>query len=108
MPSKVIFDSPALLDESLVSVADACELFPVPCSRQVLERYIRQGSRGVVLESILLCGRRWTSREAIDRFVRNQLHVVPDRPEPRKGHKSKREIADACRKFGLPKPLDAN
>jgi len=104
MASKVILDSPELLGESLVSLTAACGLFPVRCSRPAIERWTRKGSRGTTLETILICGKRYTSKEAIDRFVRNQLQTEPKRPEPRRGNKSKREIDEACQRFGLPKP----
>lgn len=102
--SKVIFDSPVLLEESLVTLTEACRCFPVRCSRSAVERWIRRGGRGVALESVLICGKRYTSREAIDRFVHGQLHVEADRPEPKRGSKSKREIDEAARRFGLPEP----
>ena len=66
MASRVIFDTPELLDETLVSLTEACRCFPVKCSRAALERWMRrQGNRGIVLESILVCGKRYTSKEAI-------------------------------------------
>ena len=77
MASKVILDSPEILDESLVSLTEACHCFPVRCSRPAIERWIRHGSRGIVLESVLVCGKRYTSHEAIDRFIRCQLRIEP-------------------------------
>jgi len=104
MASKVILDSPGLLEESLVTLAEACRCFPVRCSRPTMERWVRRGSRGTILESILICGKRYTSREAIDRFLRGQLQVEEGRPEPKRGSKSKKDIETAARRFGLPKP----
>lgn len=108
MGSKVIFDSAQILDENLVTLAEACRCLPVRCSRAAIERWVRQGSRGVVLESILLCGRRYTSREAIDRFIHGQLRVEADRPEPKKGNMSKKKLDSACQKYGLPLPVESN
>ena len=73
--SKIILDSPGILDETLLPISDACKHFPVPCSRQAVERWLRTGSRGIVLESVSICGRRYTSRQAIERFIRNQLRT---------------------------------
>ena len=101
MGSKVILDSPALLEETLVTLTEACHCFPVRCSRSAVERWIRRGGRGTVLESVLICGKRYTSKEAIGRFLRGQLHVEADRPEPKKSSKSKKEIEAACKKYGL-------
>ena len=103
----MIFDEPALLDESLVTLTEACKCFPVKCSRPALERWLRRGSRGTVLESVLVCGRRYTSREAIDRFVRGQLTVEAEKAVPKRTNMSKRDIEAASRRFGLPEPLDA-
>jgi len=108
MASKTIFDSPELLEESLLSLTAACKVFPVKCSRPALERWIRRGSRGVVLESILICGKRFTSREAVQRFIRQQLQVGAERPPPKTGSKSRKEIEAAAKKYGLPEPLETH
>ena len=108
MGSKVIFDSTQILDEDLITLTEACRCFPVRCSRAAIERWVRQGSRGIVLQSALLCGRRYTSREAIERFIRGQLRVEADQPEPKKGNMSKEELVSACQKYGLPSPLESN
>ena len=107
MASKVILDSPELLAENLVTLTAACGLFPVRCSRPAVERWIRRGSRGVVLESILVCGKRFTSREAIDRFVRNQFQTGQEIAASKIARKSKKEIADATKRFRLPEPEQA-
>lgn len=104
MASKVILDSPEILEETLVSLTEACRCFPVRCSRGAIERWVRRGSRGAVLESVLICGKRYTSKEAIDRFVRGQLQVETNRPEPRKGSMSKKEIDEAAKRLGLSEP----
>ena len=105
MASRMIFDSPALLDETLLSLTAACKEFPGRCSRPTLERWARKkGSRGATLETILLCGRRYTSREAIDRFVRSQLQTEAERPAPTRGTMSKKDVEAAARRFGLPEP----
>jgi hypothetical protein len=105
--SRMIFDTPALLDETLVSLTEACKCFPVKCSRASIERWARKkGSRGATLETIILGGRRYTSREAIDRFVRSQLQTEAERPAPTRGM-SKKDVESAARRFGLPEPLAA-
>ena len=107
MASKQILDSPGLLEEELISLTEACQCFPVRCSRAALERWVRRGSRGANLETVLVCGRRYTSQEAIDRFVRNQLQVEPERAATKRGNKSKKEIVEATKKYGLPEPGQA-
>jgi hypothetical protein len=103
MASKIIFDSPDLVHETLVSRTKACKEFPVTCSLSALERWWRHGSRGVVLESVLICGNRYTSKEAIARFIRGQLRVEAERPAPTRGM-TKKDAEAAARRFGLPEP----
>lgn len=82
MTSKSVEDSPGLLEENLLAISEAHQHFPIQCSRQAVERWIRLGIRGVVLESALICGKRYTSREAIERFIRGQFQVETDRSKP--------------------------
>ena len=105
MASKVIFDSPQLLDETLVPLAEAGRYFPVPCSRPSLERWVRAGTRGVVLESVLLCGKRYVSKEGIARFLYNQLQTESARRGPTPKRMSNKELEEARKKFNLPEPL---
>jgi hypothetical protein len=68
-----IFGDLSLLDESLISLETAAQHFPVKVSKPTLERYLRQGKRGVRLESVLLVNRRFTTKEAVMRFIHRQL-----------------------------------
>jgi len=106
MASKMIRDSPELLDETLLSAAKACKYPLLQCSRASLERWLRRGCQGIVLESIRICGKRYTSEEAINRFIRRQLQVEAEKaqPEPTKSSLSKKALAEASRRFGLPEP----
>jgi hypothetical protein len=63
--------SPALADETLITLDEACQQFPVRISRTCIERMIRRGARGAVLETLLIGCRRYTSKEAIRRFLVN-------------------------------------
>jgi hypothetical protein len=105
MASKNIMDAPKLLEEQLITLMEACKEFPRPVARPTLERWMRRGSRGCRLESVLVCGRRMTSREACERFIRAQLRVEPQLTETRKGTMSKRKIVEASKRFKLPEPL---
>lgn len=61
---------PALLNENLTKIQDAGGSFPYPVGRKAIERYFRHGVRGVKLETVLIGNRRFTSTEAIERFLR--------------------------------------
>lgn len=106
--SKMILNSPHIINEFLVSLADACNYFPIKCSRQTLERWMRLGCRGIILESVTIGSRRFTSKEAITRFLSAQAGAqVPvhtpcaNRPHIG-GRMSKKEIAEKSREHGLP------
>ena len=107
--SQQIEEFSELADETLVGMNEACLRFPVQVSRAWLERTIRRGVRGVKLETIFLCNRRYTSLEAIRRFIertqnRGQSHeAVPVRPSVL----TPAQIEAGRKKFKLPTPLSA-
>jgi hypothetical protein len=55
--------------EDLVPLRDAAKLFPHKPSLTSLRRWARVGVRRVRLESLASGGRRYTSREAVVRFL---------------------------------------
>ena len=82
--SKKIIDCASLIDETLVTVADAVHLFPNKPARDSLERYFRLPV--APLESLTVGAKRFTSREAIRRFIIAQANCPsqPDKPQPDK------------------------
>ena len=59
--------------EFLLAPAQACKVFPGGISLPTYWRYIGpRGVRGVQLESFVCGGKRWTTKEAIDRFIAAQ------------------------------------
>lgn len=58
-----------LAGEDLVPVNQAAGLFPVRPAPATLWRWILRGSRGVRLETLMIGGRRFTSRAAVARFI---------------------------------------
>ena len=57
-------------EESLLSLGDAAKTLPNSPHISTVWRWVNRGVRGVVLETIVIAGRRFTSREALQRFVR--------------------------------------
>ena len=55
--------------ETLITLADAAKRFPQKLNICTLFRWCKDGVRNTVLESVVIGGRRWTSVEAIRRFV---------------------------------------
>lgn len=58
-----------LQHEQLLSLSAVSKLLPGRPHASSIFRWISRGIRGVRLESTLLGGRRYTSREAIERFA---------------------------------------
>jgi len=57
------------IDDELLSLPAAAKLLPGRPHAATLYRWTRRGVRGVRLETVLIAGRRYTSREALDRFI---------------------------------------
>jgi hypothetical protein len=55
--------------ERLVSLHDAARLLPGHVHISTVRRYHLYGLHGVRLETLLIAGKRWTSREALERFI---------------------------------------
>ena len=103
--SKQIYDCYELLEESLIDLTEATKCFPVKISRATLERWVRRGVRGVRLETVRIGNRRFTSEQAIRRFLVAQQQTAPEqtRVAPKR-NMSKKDIAAATLRFGLPEP----
>jgi hypothetical protein len=93
-----------LLDEVLIPIAEAVKELPVRnVSRACLERWMRQGVNGTVLESVRIANRRYTSKEALRRFIIRSQTPQPQ-AAPAFSAMSKKELAEKSKKFGLPEP----
>lgn len=59
--------------ETIITLGEACRAIPPNgASDATMARWIQKGVRGVKLETLLIGGRRVTSREAISRFIAAQ------------------------------------
>lgn len=58
-----------IVDETLIPLTEAAKEIPGTPSLNSIFRWASKGARGRVLESVLVGGRRFTSREAIRRFI---------------------------------------
>lgn len=59
-----------LFTENVISLAEAAATLPRRPSISTLHRWRLRGVRGVLLETVLVGGRRCTSREALSRFIK--------------------------------------
>lgn len=70
--------------DSLLTLAEASKLFPHRPSRSCLWRWLNgKGRRGLRLESVVVGGRRLTSREAVADFVVKTTAAVDGPPPPK-------------------------
>jgi hypothetical protein len=87
--------------EHLVTLEEAAGNFGgIPVSLTTIRKYVYQGVAGLKLETIYI-NRRYTSLEAIQRFIfkRQQLGQMPEKPKKR--HLTPEQIAEGRKKYGL-------
>lgn len=58
-----------ILNEDVVSLNDAAKILPNRPHVSTMWRWYKRGVRGIRLETAVLGGKRYTSKEAIQRFV---------------------------------------
>ena len=97
-----IKEFPELVNETLVLLSKMGEHYPVKFSRPSAERAWRHGCRGVRLETIYLNGRRYTTVEAIKRYINRTQRTGDDPPAEPTPSMSKKEIDIARQKYRLP------
>ena len=55
--------------EKLVPIDNGHTLYPIRPSKGTVRRHAQRGCRGVLLETVLVGGKRYTSQSAVDRFL---------------------------------------
>jgi hypothetical protein len=71
--------------ERLILLSAAAAYIPGRPHSSTLFRWWRDGSRGIKLESLLVGGRRYTSVEAIERFIQRLSSPHSEQHDPRRG-----------------------
>lgn len=92
-----------ITQERLLTITQATKHTPGRPGVSTLWRWIRTGVRGVVLESVLIGGKRYTSAEALDRFFAaltaqsrgEPIPVRTSRQRERDIDRAERELAEA-------------
>lgn len=97
-----IREYPELASETLVPLSKLSEHFPVPISRPSIERLWRRGRLGVRLETIFLNGRRYSSVEAIARYIEQTQRTGDEVPAAPVHAMPKRDLEAARQKYNLP------
>lgn len=93
-----------VLTEKLVSPTEASRHAPGRPHVSTIWRWMTRGCRGIRLESLVCAGRRFTSVEAIDRFVAATTAAADGAPAPiRTPARRERDIAQAEAALGIKK-----
>lgn len=71
-----------IVDEEILSLAQATKMLPGRPHLSSIFRWMSRGVRGVRLESVLVGGRRYTSREALERFSAATTAAANREPAP--------------------------
>lgn len=86
--------------EEILAFSKAARTPPLHVHVSCLHRW-RHGVRGVKLETCLIGGRRYTSRQAIERFIAATTATADHQPAPaRTPRRRERDIAAAEREIG--------
>ena len=78
--------------EEILSLSQAARSLPGRPHLSTIHRWRLRGIRGVKLETILVGGRRYTSREALERFSERITAIANGEPLP---HRTNRQRAAA-------------
>ena len=99
MPMSQIFTNPDVLSESVIPLNDVVKYLPFQTSIATVQRWIRRGASGAVLETARMGSRRFTSKEAVQRFLVAQNEPVKPQAAPPKSPMSKRDLDAKTRKY---------
>lgn len=80
--------------ESLLTVAEAAKTLPGRPHVATVWRWIYKGCRGVKLATICVGGRRFTSKEALERFVEASTAVANGEPVPARTAKQRQRAIE--------------
>ena len=103
---QILAENPLLLGENLIPMSSAGKHFPVSVQRSTVERWVRRGVAGAKLETVRVGGKRFTSLEAITRFLHAQQlqgHQPVTTPKP---SMTKAELEAGRKRYGLPDPQE--
>lgn len=86
--------------ERLISLTEAAKVLPGRPHISSIFRWISTGAKGIKLETIVCAGRRFTSLEAIERFIAATTAAAAGEPPPsRTPRQRERAIEEAERKI---------
>ena len=91
-----------LSSESLISLKDACAYLPGRPHISTMWRWIKRGIAGIRLETVKVGGKRFTSVEAIERFIASttaeaDIALSGDNSAPRVASNREKQVDQARR-----------
>ena len=93
-----------ITSESLISLKEACASLPGRPHISTIWRWIQRGIDGIRLETVKVGGKRFTSAEALERFIQATTAASGGRPQVSTSAVSQNRIAQAnrvCDEAGL-------
>jgi len=88
--------------DSLLTISQAAKSLPMRPNVSTVWRWIQRGVRGVTLDSVVVGGRRYTSKEALQSFVERSTAAADGKAMPvRTSRQREREITAAERDFDV-------
>lgn len=94
--------------EHLLTFAEAAKALPHPVHISCLHRWRQRGVRGVRLETCMIGGRRYTSREALERFSAATTAAAEGKAQPARTPRQRQQaIEQAEREMGMPSSTTA-
>lgn len=84
--------------ESLVTFAEAAKSLPGRPNISTLHRWRLSGCRGTKLETCLIGGRRYTSLEALSRFIQRNTEVQDGETAPTRTSRQRERAIQAAEK----------
>lgn len=86
--------------DSLLTISEAAKSLPMRPNVSTVWRWVQRGVRGVTLDTVLIGGRRYTSREALQSFVeRSTAAADGGTPPVRTSRQRERAMQQAEREF---------
>ena len=90
--------------ENIITLGEACRVFPPNgISDATMARWIQKGVKGVKLETLVIGGRRLTSKESIFRFIaaQNADDAAPVRITPAQRRRQSEAARKALQEAGI-------
>lgn len=93
---------PDVLEETVITLDEVRNHLPRGgISRSGVERWIRKGTRGAILESACIGNRRYTSVEAVQRFLERSNRPKAEEGKPAFPRRTRAELERKKKELGL-------